>query len=80
VKVIGRKIKGISDSLKGYAISEIKIGRFPTIIKKKNSSVNGLVLSIASKELKLVDIYESEYQRKTVILNSGKRAWTYIEH
>lgn len=81
-KVIKRVIKGISSTLKGYKKSKIRIeGKsYPIIIPKKNSSVNGLIISVTAKDLKLIDNYETNaYKRKKVVLGNGKEVWVYLK-
>lgn len=79
-KVIGRVVAGLEDVLEGYDISTIEIENetFPVVVGKAGSSVEGLVLSVTSNELACVDLYETEaYQRKKVMLRSGKECWVY---
>lgn len=79
-EVIGRTVKAIPDILEGYKKSKVKINgnTYPILVPDSNNSIEGLVISLAPKELKLIDEYETKaYKRKKVILKSGKRAWVY---
>ena len=78
-KAMGRSVKGVPGVLVGYRKTRVKIeGEFYPIIKKSKGSVNGLVLSVTKKELKLLDDWESEnYERRKVRLRSGKLVWVY---
>ena len=79
-KIFGRIIESKKDVLEGYEMSKIKIENiYPIIVEKADSSIEGLVISVTSRELKLADIYETkEYQREKLVLKSGKKAWVYI--
>lgn len=88
----GRMLEGRSDQLKGYALSMIEITDEAVValsgethhpmIKETNVAtdvVNGMVFEISADELKRTDAYEvDDYKRVEVILESGKRAWVYI--
>ncbi len=79
-EVLGRIAESFSDTLSGYTLVTIKIKdkTYPQAVPQKNSKIKGLVLSIAPEELKKLDQYETKaYQRKKVILESGKEAWVY---
>jgi gamma-glutamylcyclotransferase (GGCT)/AIG2-like uncharacterized protein YtfP len=81
-KVFGKVVPGVSDSLEGYAFSEIKIvdETYPILVKKTGSVIEGLVISVTQEELKLIDAYETKaYQRKKVVLKSGRGAWVYLK-
>ena len=83
-KVIKRSVDLSEDSLKRYKQSTIYIdGEIFTILIKSNDSkdfVFGFVLEVTEEELKKIDKYETDiYQRKKVILSSGKEAWVYIK-
>ena len=81
-KVFGRIVLGVSDILECYITSKIKIESetYPIIIKRAGSSINGRVISVTSKELELIDAYETRsYQRKKVVLKSGKEVWVYMK-
>ncbi len=80
VKLLGREIDGLKDVLQSYKKTRIKIeGKFYTIIvKNKGSSVDGLLINVSKRELKILDEYEgSTYRRKKVVLKSKKKAWFY---
>ncbi len=79
--IIGRTIKSSPDILQNFTRSKIKIEKiYPIIINKKGKFVRGLVLSVNSKELKLIDEYETNcYKRQKVVLKSGINAWVYTK-
>ncbi|WP_282132224.1 gamma-glutamylcyclotransferase family protein [Cellulophaga baltica] len=83
LKLYGRKLIGVKDSLQGYQISDEKVAAlYPILIKatEKNSSVIGLVFQISAKELVVSDDYEGhEYHRIAITLTSGKKAWCYVK-
>jgi gamma-glutamylcyclotransferase (GGCT)/AIG2-like uncharacterized protein YtfP len=79
-QVFGKKISGTPDILENFKKSKIEVGgeEYPIIIPSKGSSVEGLILPITAKELKLADEYETKsYRREKVVLKSGKTAWAY---
>lgn len=83
IKVIGRKPESSPDVLIDYKKSKIKINNkiYPISIQKKNSSVSGLVISITTKELKIIDEYETNaYKRKKVVLESKRNVWVYLKN
>lgn len=78
-RVFGRVEKGIPDILKGYKRSKVMINNkiYPIIIPS-NGSIRGLIISVTTKELKLIDKYETNaYKKKKIVLKSGKVAWVY---
>ena|SRR3989344_3321483 len=79
--VFGRITKTSSDVLLNYTRSKIKIDNvYPIIIPKKGGYVRGLVFLVSSKELKLIDDYETNsYRRQKVFLKSGESAWVYTK-
>lgn len=80
--VFGRTARGIPDILERYKKSEIKIGKkkYLAIIFDRDNFVEGLVISVTSIELRLIDKYETDaYKRFKVILKSGKSAWVYVK-
>ena len=78
-EVIGRTIEGLSDTLEGYKIATVDIeGETYPNIKESPGRVDGLVLEVSPEELGKIDEYETEaYQRKRVVLKSGKETWVY---
>lgn len=81
-RVLGRRAAGIQDILKDFTRSTITIENktYPIITKKRGESIEGMVISVRLKELKLIDDYETNaYRRKKVVLNSGKSAWAYMK-
>lgn len=81
--VFGRTDKGDSDLLEGYKKSGFKVGSltFPVIVTDPSSFVFGMVISVTTEELALIDRYETDaYKRIKVILKSGKSAWVYVEN
>lgn len=84
-EVIGRIIKGLDDSIKGYKKSTIEINGeiFPILIKSNSPRdfIFGKVLEVSEEELKKIDEYETDaYKRKKVILLSGKEVWVYVKN
>jgi len=81
-KVVGRKIQGKVDLLKGYRKSTVTIkGKtYPIIVPDAHSLVEGVVLSVTKKELNIIDQYEGKpYKRRKVTLSSGTKAWVYLK-
>ena len=79
-KVLGKTIQGVPDVLEGYANSTIVIfgNSYPDIVKAPLDSVEGLVITVTSRELELIDKYETDwYNRIEVVLKSGKKVWVY---
>jgi gamma-glutamylcyclotransferase (GGCT)/AIG2-like uncharacterized protein YtfP len=82
-KAFGRVAKGKPDILFGYKKAPIKIEgeNHSVIIPDAKSNVKGLILNVNLKELKLIDEYEANnYKRSGVILESGEKAWVYVEN
>jgi len=84
MKVIGRMIEGVKDSLLGYKKTTIAINDSTySIIEEDlnvNEGVDGLVLDINEDDLINLDEYETDtYKRKEVILRSGTMAWVYCK-
>ena len=79
--VFGRIAENSSDILLNYTRSKIKIDKvYPIILPKKEKYIRGLVILVSSKELKLIDKYETNsYRRQKVFLKSGKAAWVYTK-
>ncbi len=81
--IIGRETKGIKDELFGYEKIKIFINgkNYPITKINPKSKIEGIVISINKKELKLIDKYEgNNYKRKKIILSSGIKAWIYIKN
>lgn len=81
-KAIGRVVQGTPDILEGFILSKIKIERknYPVIIRKNDSKVKGLILSVTVEEVKQIDDYETKaYERQKIILKSGSEAWVYLK-
>ena len=79
-EVMGRTIAGLSDTLEGYEIGTVEIENetYPNIKESPGSSVDGVVLEVSPAELEKIDVYETDvYQRKRVVLKSGKETWVY---
>jgi gamma-glutamylcyclotransferase (GGCT)/AIG2-like uncharacterized protein YtfP len=92
VKNYGRLLEGKWDKLYGYALSMIEITDAEVVSLSGASHhpmvkytghitdvVDGMVFEISADELKRTDEYEvDDYKRVQVSLESGKRAWVYI--
>lgn len=82
-KVFGRIAKSARDALVGYKKSEIVIGgeTYPVLVPDSGSIIEGRVLEISPKELKLIDEYETDaYKRVKVVLKSGESVWVYVKN
>lgn len=82
MKVIGRMIRGIKDSLLGYKKTTIENNVYPIIEEclDANEEISGLVLDVNEDELIKLDEYEIDfYRRKEVVLKSGITAWVYCK-
>jgi len=89
----GRELRGRADALPGYARSLVPIDD-PAVIAATGEShyanlrassqprdeVVGTVFEISEQELAAADQYEevAKYQRISVTLKSGDRAWVYL--
>jgi hypothetical protein len=88
----GRLLAGAPDGLRGYSLSMIPIGD-PAVVATSGQShhpmltpsgsaadrVAGTVFQITEEELRHADDYEvDDYQRVEVSLESGLRAWVYV--
>lgn len=88
----GRTLEGRLDKLTGYTLSMIEItdaavialsgAAYHPMVKHTGvltDVVDGMVFEISADELKRTDEYEvDDYKRVQVMLESGKRAWVYI--
>jgi gamma-glutamylcyclotransferase (GGCT)/AIG2-like uncharacterized protein YtfP len=80
--VTGRGQEGIAATLEGYACRSVKIEReeYPIAVPSLNSSIDGVLLSVAAAELTLYDEYETiAYERIRVSLKCGTDAWCYVK-
>jgi hypothetical protein len=91
LKLFGRLLNGVKDTLPGYKVSPIEItdkaflskgeqkNQLTVILTNdKNDRIEGTALEMTPEELLLADKYEPEnYKRISVELVSGKRAWIY---
>lgn len=89
----GRELTGRVDTLPGYSVTLLKIEdldvvalsgqtHHPIVIASGNNTdaVPGMVFEITDDELIATDGYEVDgYQRIMVRLNSGDRAWVYVQ-
>ncbi|RAJ32878.1 gamma-glutamylcyclotransferase family protein [Pedobacter cryoconitis] len=92
IKNYGRTLEGKLDKLTGYALSMIEITDAAVValsgaahhpmVKHTGivtDTVDGMVFEISADELKRTDEYEvDDYKRVEVILESGKKAWVYV--
>lgn len=79
-KVLSKTIQGVPDVLEGYTKSTIVIfgNSYPDIVKAPLDSVKGLVITVTSREMELIDKYETDwYKRIEVVLKSRKQVWVY---
>lgn len=80
--IYSRKLKGSSDILRGFRISNAKVAdAYPVIVEtgKESDQVEGVVYMITNKELLKTDAYEGvAYRRIKVTLDSGKESWVYL--
>ena len=88
----GRKLKGNPDILAGFNLSMLEIkdksiieasgeAAHPIITFTGNQTdqIAGVVFEISSEELKQADEYEvKDYKRISVQLQSGMKAWVYV--
>ena len=93
IETFGRELQGIKDKLIGYKVSMIKINNQDVISKSEESEhpiieytgnnkdiVKGVLFNINDEELIKADSYEvKEYERISVILESGEKGWVYIK-
>ena len=93
IETFGRELQGKKDKLIGYKISMIQINNQDVISKSEESEhpiieytgnnkdiVKGVLFNINDEELIKADSYEvEEYERISVILESGEKGWVYIK-
>ena len=78
--VFGREVSGHTDQLADYRciIRDFTCGSYPDIVFDKGSLVSGMVLELTDRDLERCDQYEGEeYERLSVVLKSGSRAFVY---
>lgn len=82
--VFGRILDGQPDFLLGFKKMENAVyGRYSLVIQtgKIEDKVEGKVYEVSEIDLKKADIYEtSAYSRKIFPLESGLKAWVYVEN
>jgi gamma-glutamylcyclotransferase (GGCT)/AIG2-like uncharacterized protein YtfP len=78
--VIGRRIAGTPDRLRGFCKTTLKDGAdsFPNLTPDQDARVEGRVIEVTQHELERIDMYEGDlYVRRKVTLESGKETWVY---
>lgn len=84
--LFGRILDGTPETLIGYIVKEIQIEEefgivhYPIITEtqKAEDTINGMVYSVSSQELRQTDLYEGlHYRRVEVHLQSDQKAWAY---
>ena len=84
--LFGRSLQGTPETLIGYVVKEIQIEeefglvQNPIIVEthKPEDTINGIVYTISSQELRQCDLYEGvHYKRVEVHLQSEQKAWAY---
>ncbi len=92
LSTFGRKLTGSVDILKGFSLSYVEIKDLSVIATSGETNhpiithtgnpfdeVKGIVFDISPEELKQADSYEvSDYIRVSVQLDSGIKAWVYV--
>lgn len=82
--VFGRTIDGLPDHLLGFKKLENAVyERYPLVVQTQNpqDKVEGKVYEVSEIDLKKADIYETHaYKRQKFPLESGKKAWVYVEN
>lgn len=79
--VLGKDAKVIRQAvLPGYAEVGKKIGDefYPTLMKKRDSNVNGEILSLDNYQMKKIDGLEDNYMKMPVRVDNGDTTWVYI--
>jgi len=80
MNIIGRRIKGVKDRLRGYKKiwRQFSCGVYPDLIECDGNEVDGEILDLSISELKKCDQYEGhEYFQLPVKLKSGIQAIAY---
>ncbi|MFV8335584.1 gamma-glutamylcyclotransferase family protein [Flavobacterium sp. RSP29] len=84
--LFGRILEGTPETLIGYIVKEIQIEEefglvhYPIITETQipEDTINGMVYSVSSQELRQTDLYEGlHYRRVEVHLESNQKAWAY---
>ncbi len=84
--LFGRILEGTQETLIGYIVKKIQIEEefglvhYPIITEtqKPEDTINGMVYSVSSQELRQTDLYEGlHYRRVEVQLQSNQKAWAY---
>lgn len=89
----GRQLAGTSDALRGFELVSLKIDdekvvalsgkAYHTMAKftgRDSDVVSGVVFSVTPDEIQHADKYEvAAVKRVSVLLQSGVRAWTYVD-
>lgn len=88
----GRLLEGHPDELPGYTLGQLEISDEAVLATSEqlfhpiaipanqDQSIQGMVFEVTEAELQSADRYEVEdYQRVSVILRSGKKAWVYVQ-
>lgn len=88
----GRLLEGHPDELVGYTLGQLEITNEAVLAASeqlfhpiaipanRDQSIPGMVFEVTDTELQSADQYEVEnYQRISVILRSGKKAWVYVQ-
>ncbi len=80
--VFSKTLMHTSDTLFSYALKAEQVAdTYPNIVPSKNREdhVVGEVYPLTENELRLADSYEGDlYERITVTLASGRKAWVYV--
>ena len=81
-KLLARTLAGQADTLDGFELFSVRLGRqtYPMIrpSSRANVSVAGTVFMIRPDELAILDDYETDaYLRVQITLRSGLVAWVY---
>ena len=91
--IIGRRLTGQPDVLSGFELASVDIdddsvvsltGKSRHVIAKftghASDTIPGTVLALTAAEVQQTDSYETaEYLRVSVLLQSGIRAWVYVD-
>ncbi len=89
----GRRLIGKPDVLPLFAETQIQIDDETTVslsgkthhpiaqfTGRPSDTISGTVYEVTPEEIEKADEYEvPEYQRASVVLQSGKRAWAYVD-
>ena len=89
----GRRLTGKPDVLGGFTTVEIQIDDETTVslsgkthhpiaqfTGRPSDTISGTVYEVTPEEIEKADKYEvPEYKRVSAVLESGKRAWVYVD-